>query len=236
MALDLSRIKAICFDVDGTLSDTDDLWIRVLEERLKPFRHLFPEGNVRPFVRWLVMESESPGNYAYQVLDRMHLDATVGRLYHLLTRRRRARKPPTYWIIDGVQEMVRLLSLHYPLAIVSARDQAGTEAFLEQFKMREHFMAVATAMTCRYTKPFPDPVIWAARQMGVSPEHCLMVGDTVVDILAGKAAGAQTAGVLCGFGEAKELRRAGANIILPQTSMLVEILFPTSGEPLAGGE
>jgi FMN phosphatase YigB (HAD superfamily) len=58
MALDLSRIKAICFDVDGTLSDTDDLWIRVLEERLKPFRHLFPEGNVRPFVRWLVMESD----------------------------------------------------------------------------------------------------------------------------------------------------------------------------------
>jgi len=35
-ALDLARIRAICFDVDGTLSDTDDEWVLELEDRLKP--------------------------------------------------------------------------------------------------------------------------------------------------------------------------------------------------------
>ena len=37
--------------------------------------------------------------------------------------------------------------------------------------------------------------------MGVAPGNVLMVGDTTVDIRAGKAAGAQTVGVLCGFGQ-----------------------------------
>jgi phosphoglycolate phosphatase-like HAD superfamily hydrolase len=52
-----------------------------------------------------------------------------------------------------------------------------------------------------------------------------MVGDTTVDIRAGKAAGAQTAGVLCGFGSERELRRAGADLILPTTGQLDEILL-----------
>ena len=52
-----------------------------------------------------------------------------------------------------------------------------------------------------------------------------MVGDTPVDIQAGKKAGAQTVGVLCGFGTEKELLRAGADLILKTTSALPEILL-----------
>jgi phosphoglycolate phosphatase-like HAD superfamily hydrolase len=51
-----------------------------------------------------------------------------------------------------------------------------------------------------------------------------MVGDTVVDIHAGKRAGAQTVGVLCGFGTAGELQRAGADMILENTAELARIL------------
>ena len=52
-----------------------------------------------------------------------------------------------------------------------------------------------------------------------------MIGDTTVDIRAGRAAGAQTVGVLCGFGHEKELRRAGADLILAQTAQLTETLI-----------
>jgi phosphoglycolate phosphatase-like HAD superfamily hydrolase len=61
--------------------------------------------------------------------------------------------------------------------------------------------------------------------MSAAPENCLMVGDTAADIRAGKAAGAQTVGVLCGFGQEPELRRAGADFILPQPSALVDVLL-----------
>jgi phosphoglycolate phosphatase len=50
-----------------------------------------------------------------------------------------------------------------------------------------------------------------------------MIGDTTVDMRAGKAAGAQTLGVLCGFGEEPELRQLGADFILKSTSDLPQL-------------
>jgi N-acetyl-D-muramate 6-phosphate phosphatase len=87
-----------------------------------------------------------------------------------------------------------------------------------------YFQCVASGQTAPRTKPFPDPILWAAKQMGVRPEQCLMVGDTTVDIRAGKAARAQTVGVLCGFGERLELERAGADLILEGTWELGGVL------------
>ena len=61
--------------------------------------------------------------------------------------------------------------------------------------------------------------------MEVPPENCLMIGDTTVDIRAGKAAGAQTVGVLCGFGERAELERRETDLILETTSELANVLL-----------
>ena len=70
-----------------------------------------------------------------------------------------------------------------------------------------------------------DPILLAAQKMGVKPEECLMIGDTTVDMRAGKSAGAQTVGVLCGFGEEPELRKRGADQILKTTSELTGLLL-----------
>jgi N-acetyl-D-muramate 6-phosphate phosphatase len=226
MALDLTRVRAICFDVDGTLSDTDDQWVALFERRLKLLRGLFPGQDVRPFARWAIMCAETPGNLVYNLLDRANLDDEVGRLYSYICQRKVGRQPRAFWLVQGMQDALRQLHEGYPLAVVSARDREGTYAFLEQFELTGFFHSVATALTCQHTKPFPDPVLWAAQQMGVAPENCLMVGDTSVDIRAGKAAGAQTVGVLCGFGQEAELRRAGADLILPHTAALIPVLFP----------
>ena len=61
--------------------------------------------------------------------------------------------------------------------------------------------------------------------MGVFPIECLMIGDTTIDILAAKAAQAQSVGVLCGFGEKKELEKSGADLILTNTALLPEALL-----------
>lgn len=57
-----------------------------------------------------------------------------------------------------------------------------------------------------------------------------MIGDTTVDIRAGKAAGAQTIGVLCGFGQ-EELRRAGADVIVPSVADVAAILLDAISAP-----
>ncbi len=224
MALDIPRIAAICFDVDGTLSDTDELWVHRLERFLIPLRFMLPGKQTLRTARWLVMGLETPGNWGYELLDRLHLDDEAGRLIDAVSRRKneKAKHLP---VIPDVLRTVAALQERYPLAIVSARGEQSTLQFLQQQHLLPSFSAVATALTSPHTKPFPDPIYWAAGQMGVPADRCLMVGDTTVDIRAGKAAGAQTVGVLCGFGSERELRRAGADLILPTTAQLDEILL-----------
>ena len=224
MALDIPRIAAICFDVDGTLSDTDELWVHRLQRVLIPWRFMLPGKQTLRTARWLVMGLETPGNWGYELLDRLHLDDEAGRLINAVSRRNHGKAKPLP-VIPGVLHMVAALQERYPLAIVSARGEQTTLRFLEQHNLRVSFGAVATALTSAHTKPFPDSIYWAAGQLGVPAERCLMVGDTTVDIRAGKAAGAQTVGVLCGFGSERELRRAGADLILPTTAQLDEILL-----------
>jgi N-acetyl-D-muramate 6-phosphate phosphatase len=224
MSLDLARIKGICFDVDGTLHDTDDQFVQRLEGLLRWARLLLPEPKIHALARRLVMLTETPANIAFGIPDRLGLDDELAALGDWLYLKGLGRSAHPFRLITGVKEMLDSLRAHYPLSVVSARGERSTHYFLEHFGIRDHFVAIAAAQTCRHTKPYPDPVLWAAEKMNVPPTACLMVGDTTVDILAGAAAGAQTVGVLCGFGEKEELTRCGADLILPSTADLRDVL------------
>jgi phosphoglycolate phosphatase-like HAD superfamily hydrolase len=193
---------------------------------LAPLRPFWQENNIQRLARRLIMELESPGNYVYHLLDRARLDDEAGQLINTIYRLRGSSAGKMFWLVPGVDRSLAALKDFYPLAVVSARGEKSTLAFLQQFDLLKHFSVVVTAQTCLYTKPFPDPVIHAANRMGVNPQECLMVGDTVVDIRAGKTAGAQTVGVLCGFGTEGELIKAGADLILPSPNELVDIIVP----------
>jgi HAD superfamily hydrolase (TIGR01549 family) len=227
MSLDITRIKALCFDVDGTLSDTDDLYAR----KVKPFlpRALFsdPDQTARRLVMWV----ESPGNALLGYADKIGMDDEMGALIDWFQR----AKPNTqknFLMVPGVDEMLATLKGRYPMAVVSARHEKSTMHFLEQFDLAKYFDVIVTGLSAPHTKPFPDPIFMAAEKMGVKPMECLMVGDTTVDIRAGKSAGAQTVGVLCGFGEEKELKDMGADLILRNTHQVVDVLngeYPKNG-------
>src|SRR5690606_13896415 len=130
MALDLARIRAICFDVDGTLSDTDDQWVLSFEKRLRVFRRFFPNGEVRSFARWAIMCAETPGNLIYHLLDRANLDAHLGRAYNYLCQHHVERRPGRFLLIPGVREALERLYCRYPMAVVSARGRQGTLDFI----------------------------------------------------------------------------------------------------------
>jgi len=132
-----------------------------------------------------------------------------------------------FMLIPGVDKMLPALKGRYPMAVVSARHEKSTMRFLEQFDLVKYFDVIVTGLSAPHTKPFPDPIFLAAQKMGVKPSECLMVGDTTVDIRAGKSAGAQTVGVLCGFGEEQELIDMGADLIISNTDKLVEVLQGT---------
>jgi len=220
MTLDIPRIKALCFDVDGTLSDTDDLYVHKVARFFPKFLFKDPDHAARRFVMWV----EAPGNALLGLTDTIGLDDEIVALIDWISRHQK-KSSKTFWLIPGVDETLKQLKGHYPMSVVSARDEKGTMRFLKQFDLVKYFDAIITGQSAEHTKPYPDPILLAAQKMGVKPEDCLMVGDTTVDMCAGKSAGAQTVGVLCGFGEEPELRKKGANMILKTTSELTGLLL-----------
>ena len=219
MPLDIRRIKALCFDVDGTLSDTDDLYLNKISSFLPRFLFRDPAHTARRLVMWV----EAPGNALLGMTDTIGLDDEMIALIDWISRNRKL-PDKKFLLVPGVDTLLSHLKSRYPMSVVSARDEKGTMRFLEQFDLLKYFDVVVTGLSAKHTKPYPDPILLAAHKMGVKPEECLMIGDTTVDMRAGKSAGTQTVGVLCGFGEEDELRRMGADLIIQITSQLEQVL------------
>lgn len=237
MPLDLSRIRALCFDVDGTIADTDDHLVAQLALLLD--RAPMVSGRrAERLARQVVMAAETPVHAAYALLDRLGLDVPVSRLRARLkaakargadpggTRNIEAIDEVPHDMMAGVREMLKTLAGSYPMCTISTGGAPRVERFLEHYGVREVFTAVVGAQTTARMKPHPEPLFYAAEAMRVAPEACLMIGDTTIDIRTGRSAGAQTVGVLCGFGTEGELRRTGAGLILRTTSDLLGVLMP----------
>jgi len=225
------QLEAILFDLDGTLVDTDDMAVARLEQRLR----LFLGERAKPAARGLVMKAETPANQFISLLDLLHLDRPLMGLIDRVDQWRGVCPSSKFHLIDGVQPLIVNLAERYRLGLVTTRTRYHIDQFLERFP--EIAVRLQTTIGCHEShrlKPHPAPVLLAASQLGVDISRCLMVGDTAVDIRAGRAAGAWTAGVLCGFGREWELARAGAHIILPSTAYLQAALGRESEPPVKG--
>lgn len=237
MPLSLPRIRALCFDVDGTIADTDDHLVAQLAGLIAAVPGVSGRRAER-LGRQVVMGLETPVHGAYALLDKLGLDVPLTRLRDRLRQARQQQAAPGHVrnieaadevphdMMAGVQEMLHKLAAHYPMVTISTGGAPRVERFLEHYGVRELFAAVIGAQTTPRMKPHPEPLLYAAQKMAVEPAACLMVGDTTIDVRTGKSAGAQTVAVLCGFGTERELRAAGADLILPTTSDLLAVLRP----------
>lgn len=218
------RVRAILFDMDGTLADTDDEYIARAARLMSPVGFAFPQRDPTRFLRWMLMHTELPMNWLMTVPDQLNLDRPLASFTDWAYQMRGQGTPSQFLMIEGVKLMLDSLAAHYPLALVTSRDRRGVEGFLDQHDLRGYFKLVVSALTAARIKPHPAPILHAAQILNVPTAGCVMVGDTYVDMIAGRKAGAQTIGVLCGFGERLELERAGAHSILERTPLLKELL------------
>lgn len=216
------EIDAILFDLDGTLVETDDEAVEILARRLRLLKWFLPGRDPERAARHVLMACEGPANRILGILDRVGLDDELLGLGDRLRRFRGVDSVLNFRPMDGVGEALRDLSERYYLAIVTTRSHHEAEAFLKQ----QNLIGVLQAITGRddtwRIKPHPSPVRHTAEELNVPVERCLVVGDTTVDILAARSAGARSVGVLCGFGDREELERAGADRIIDTTSDLVD--------------
>lgn len=224
-ALDVSRIRAILLDLDGTLlaihgGSADGH----LARRLMFLAPVLPRRDPEAFVRRFFVLSETPTNYLLAALDRLGLDTWLRPLADEARRAKGIGTSGTSTLVPGAAEAVTILGARYPLAVLTNRSRAQARNLLAQHSLQDHFRAVTTRGDLWRFKPHPQAVRHTAMRLGVRPESILMVGDMPVDMQTARRAGAQAVGVLTGFGTADELWASGATIVLASVAELAGVL------------
>jgi HAD superfamily hydrolase (TIGR01509 family) len=128
--------------------------------------------------------------------------------------------------LPNVEQTLHTLSRHFALALITLRYVVKNQVIdeLEHLGLRKHFRAIVTALDVEKPKPFPDALLVAANILGVPIGQCAIVGDSVVDIQAGKSAGAKTIAVLTGLFSRRELEKEKPDLIIKDVKSLPDVL------------
>ncbi len=209
-----ANVEAFLFDLDGTLVETSNRWAERLSASLSGLERLVPRFDARAVARRVVLGIEMPLNYAVAGAERLGLGEVTRGLGDRVRRSKGLATRDGGTPIEGVVDLVRDLAGRYALAIVTTRARREAHALLETLGVGDVFRVVVTRQDVWLMKPHPQPVLAAARDLGVRPSACVMIGDTVTDVRSARRAGAFAVAVLSGIATHEELDGAGAQLIL----------------------
>ena len=219
--MDTQNIKVIVFDIDGTLAETDDFYVEksaVLLHKIMPFVTI---EKLQKTVRPTIMMGETLLHSFYGLLDKVRMDGIISKLHAKLS----VKKEYQYREVAGMKETVAELSRSYKIGIITSGSRKSTDAFLKKFDLENYVLYVIAAEDCKFIKPNPEPMLKMAEKAGVLPENCLMVGDTVFDILCARRSGACVAAVKSGFDTPAFLSKYLPDYLLNSVNDLPEILI-----------
>lgn len=213
------------FDLDGTLIDS--VWIyyaivgKVMESLALP-----------PVTREQISEANREGKFLWEKLFPEALFRQRPELKELAWQRARELAP------DFFNQRIELLPEVAPaieqigntgckMAIVTSTPRANLAVKLEPLQragILSHFASIIAADDTAAVKPSPIPLLECCRQMETPPRDSAYIGDTRVDLIAGRTAGCRTIGVLTGFDDRELLAREEPDLIIADLTELAETL------------
>ena len=194
-------IKALLFDVDGTLIDSlDDLV--VANAKLMASLGFAPlsRDEVSRFIgkgaRVLVIRALNARLMRAPTDD--EIDHALGIYLQAMAEVDGQFSKLEPYVPKGLE---RLKKLGFPMAVVTNKPHAIAEALLEKFQIRPFFDAVIGADDVEHPKPAPDMLLLAASELRANIDECAMIGDSMNDALAAQNAKAHPLLLRTGFNE-----------------------------------
>lgn len=126
-------------------------------------------------------------------------------------------------LYEGVIETLNELG-DYQKAVITNKPWNFSVKILEGLGILHHFKIVYGGDSFAERKPSPVPLLETAKSLNYLPEECLMIGDSWVDIEAGKNAQMKTCGCVFGFRGRDELEKAKADFLIEKFSDLLPLL------------
>jgi len=215
--------KAILFDLDGTLLDTiTDLAEAanlMLAELGRPALsqghvHSFVGRGVNDLIHRCLAESSEP--------SAAEIDTAREIFRHHYTRVNGQTTQP----YPGATELLMALAArHLKMAVVTNKSALFTVPLLQQFDLARYFGAVVCGDTLPVRKPDPAMIFHACGLLGAKPEESLMIGDSINDSLAARAAGAPVLLVKYGYSEGMPVETIDCDGLLSGLSQVLDCLL-----------
>ena len=187
----MKEITTLLFDIDGTILDTREFILQATEHALFTLKYPVPKRSViEKFVGIPFLEY-------YKKLAGSEKDAE-----RLMTAHREFQQSNFHLakLFPNTSETLRKLKkLGYRLGAATSRSKITSEQTLIDAGIADLFETVISAEDTKYLKPHPEPLLKALKHMKEIPKKAIMVGDSHLDIEAGKNAGMKTIRATYGF-------------------------------------
>ena len=216
-----SNIAAVLFDLDGTLIDSaPDL--AAAADQMRQARGL-PS---LPYERYRPMAGAGARGMLGVAFNVSPLDAAYDDLRDEFFVNYAACMTQRTVVFEGVTELIeqiRLQQLHW--GVVTNKAARFTDPLIRSMPLFVSAGAVVSGDTTPHAKPHPEPLLEAARRIGVLPAQCLYVGDDERDVVAGLAAGMKTVAATYGYlGNKAEVDAWGAHAQINSPLALLQLL------------
>jgi HAD superfamily hydrolase (TIGR01509 family) len=209
------KAKGIFLDLDGTIVDSTVAYLEAAKIAFRAVGKPVPNDVVMLEIPKRLELSHSVEDITLGTTDEflpVYLDA-----YHSIT-----EKETT--LLPNVECTLELLAKKAKLALFTMRHVPNEvlQKELDTHGIAKYFTHIVTALDTEKPKPSPEGLIRCVEALDVDMCDCLMAGDSINDLRAGKAAGARTIGFLSGLYSKEELEIENPDLVLPNVNSLPE--------------
>ena len=185
-----SPFYAVIFDLDGVLADSEPWWnqidAKLLAEYGVSYRGEYHRNVLGVSYRLAVEFYKNAFHISASVEELMQRRGEIATDFF-------ANRVDLFPFAKTTLEQLREMKL--PLAVATSSVSASARPLLDRTGIRSLFSVVITGDEVQQGKPHPDIYLRAAEKLGISPEACLVIEDSLAGIAAGKAANMRVAAI-----------------------------------------